>query len=869
MPNPQRYLCIHGHFYQPPRENPWLEVVEIQPSAAPYHDWNERITAECYAPNGASRLLNPENEIIRIVNNYSRMSFNFGPTLLSWLESEAPRTCRSILEADQMSQSRFGGHGSAMAQGYNHMILPLANRRDKITQIEWGLADFASRFGRQAEGMWLPEAAVDSESLDLMAERGLKFVVLSPGQCKRVRPIASPEVNPAVNPDANPVPNSNANAGANSEQAGTPPTDTAAWFSTPNNSVNPMRAYRLTLPSGRTIAAFFYHGGCSQAIAFEGLLNKGEYFYDRLINSFDPRSNEPQLIHVATDGESYGHHHRYGDMALAWMLEHVEQTGEVKLTNYGQFLEMFPPQWEAEIVENSSWSCAHGIERWRSNCGCNTHPGWSQQWRGPLRTSLDWLRDTIAPYAQRLAESFHFDLDRARNAYIDVILHRDHDPECALAPAAAKFLDEFAPQAMSLEEKQQVLKLMEMERHAQLMYTSCGWFFDEISGIETVQVMAYASRALQLAQMLFSKELAEAFPDGLEPALIERLTAAQSNLPAEGNGAQVYRSHILPMKVDLEQVATHYAISSIFTTYPEDANLLCYTAHRSAYDKFSSGRASLIVGRVLIRSKTTLASANFAFTVLHLGDHNLTAAVKPWNSERDGSHEALCAALRAAIGRADLAGVIRVIDQRFGKINDEGQQQPARTYSLTSLFQDEQRRILDLILKSTLAEVEASISTIYETQASLLHFLSESQLPKPQALLLAANFAVNTSLRRALECDPVDIAQVRTLLATADSDKIELDRQTLSYLAGTRMKESMMRLLEHAENGEYLEDALTLARTLDLFPFETRIWKAQNIWNEILKTTHTRNLPPEWTELFLELGRKLHICADCLWTDRP
>lgn len=845
MPNSQRYLCIHGHFYQPPRENPWLEAVETEPSAAPYHDWNDRITAECYAPNGASRLLNPENEIIRIVNNYSRMSFNFGPTLLSWLETEAPRTYRSILDADQMSQKRFGGHGSAMAQGYNHMIFPLANRRDKITQIEWGLADFESRYGRQAEGMWMPEAAVDSESLDLMAERGLKFVVLAPHQCKRVRPVTKPETSMSE------------------------PARQAVWFSTPNNSVNPMRAYRLALPSGRTIAAFFYHGGCSQAIAFEGLLNKGEYFYDRLISSFDPRSDEPQLVHVATDGESYGHHHRYGDMALAWMLEHVEKTDEVKLTNYGQFLEMFPPQWEAEVVENSSWSCAHGVERWRSNCGCNTHPGWSQQWRGPLRTSFDWLRDTIAPYAQKFAVSLDMDLDRARNAYISVILHRNHDPECTMAPAAEEFLAKFAPQAKSLEQKQSVLKLMEMERHAQLMYTSCGWFFDEISGIETVQVMAYASRTLQLAQSLFGDELAKAIPDGLEPSLIEQLAAAQSNVPAEDNGGQVYRTHILPMKVDLEHVATHYAISSIFTTYPEDASLLCYSVHRSTYDKYSSGRASLLVGRALIRSAITLDAATFIFTVLHLGDHNLTAAVKSWNSDQDGSHETLCNELRSAIGRADIAGVIRVIDQQFGEVNAQGQRQPARTYSLTSLFQDEQRRILDFILKATLAEVEASISTIYETQASLLHFLSQSQLPKPQALLLAANFAINTSLRRALECDPVDIAQIRSLLTAAASDKIDLDKQTLSYLAGARMKESMMQLNDHPENGEYLEDALTLARTLSLFPFETRIWKAQNIWNEILQKTQSRSLPQEWTAQFLELGRKLHICAECLWTDHP
>ncbi len=840
MSSPDRYICIHGHFYQPPRENPWLETVETQPTAAPYHDWNDRVTAECYAPNGAARIVNPENEIIRIMNNYSRISFNFGPTLLSWLESQAPRVYRSILEADHASQKRFGGHGSAMAQAYNHMILPLANRRDKITQILWGIADFQSRFGRAPEGMWLPETAVDSESLELMAEYGLTFVVLAPSQCKRVRPMAAGEK--STKPE--------------------PAWPETAWTDTPGDSVTTTRAYRVNLPSGRSIAAFFYNGACSRAIAFEGLLNKGEYFYDRLMGAFDAKTEEPQLVHVATDGESYGHHHRYGDMALAWMLEHVEQTGDARLTNYGEFLEKFPPAWEAEINENTSWSCAHGVERWRSNCGCNTHPGWSQQWRAPLRESLDWLRDRMAAYAQRAALSMGFDLDRARNGYIHVILDRNHHPDDEDSTAIADFMTEFIPQARTPELQQAALKLMELERHALLMYTSCGWFFDEISGIETVQIIAYASRVLQLAAELFGPNAAE-----LEDEFIHRLTEAQSNLPAEANGGEVYRRHILPMKVGLEQVAAHYAISSIFTSYPDDAAIFCYTVRREAYEMYNSGRARLIIGRGFVTSKITEESEMVVFAVLHLGDHNLTAAVKRWNTALEPTYAPLCDALQAAMTRADIAEVIRVIDRQFAEASAGGELQPTHTYSLTSLFQDEQRRILGLILKSTLNEVEASISAIYQTQASLLHFLSQSELPKPQALLLAANFAVNAGLRHALENDPVDAVQVRALLEVAESDKIELDRQELSYLAGARMKKSMVEMLDHMGSTEHLENALTLARTLALFPFETRIWQAQNIWNEALQKTRSKKQATDWMKQFLELGRQLHICSECLWSD--
>ncbi len=836
MATANRYVCVHAHFYQPPRENPWLEIVEVQPSAAPFHDWNDRITAECYAPNGVSRILNAENEIIRIINNYSRISFNFGPTLLSWLQDNTPRVYQSILDADAASQQRFSGHGSAMAQAYNHIILPLANRRDKITQIRWGIADFRSRFNRPPEGMWLPETAVDIESLDIMAEHGLKFVVLAPHQCKRIIPMVA---------------------------EGSAPAKFSKWTVTPGDAVNTTRAYRIKLPSGRTIAAFFYDSGRSRAIAFEGLLNSGEAFYNRLVSGFAQDSQETQLVHVATDGESYGHHHRYGDMALAWMLQHIEQTEGIQLTNYGEFLEKFPPTWEAEIEENTSWSCVHGVERWRSNCGCNTHPGWSQQWRAPLRQSLDWLRDSVDAFAQRAALSLGFDLDRARNGYINVELARSCTDTKDNLPAINTFLNEFIPQARTPESRVAALKLMELERHALLMFTSCGWFFDEISGIETVQVIAYASRVLQLAAELFGPNAAE-----LEGEFIRRLTEAKSNLPEVADGGNVYRRFVQPQKINLKQVAAHYAISSVFTAYPDEGMVFCYGVRREAFDVHSSGHARMVVGRAVITSEITEESDMVVFAVLHLGDHNLTAAIKRWSDDQNSGYQPLCDSLKAAMTRADIAEVIRLIDRQFAEPGPDGKPQPTRTYSLTSLFQDEQRRILGLILQSTLTEVEGSISAIYETQASLLHFLSQNQLPKPQALLLAANFAVNAGLRDALKSDPVDTVRIRALLVVAESDRIELDRQELGYLAGDRMKQVMLELLDHVGGDEQVENALGLARTLRLFPFDTRIWQAQNFWRQaLIQSRSTPNLAQEWTDRFLELGTQLHICSECLWND--
>src|SRR5271170_3353493 len=489
--NPERYITIHGHFYQPPRENPWLETVETQDSAAPYHDWNERITAECYAPNGAARIVNRENLIIRIINNYARISFNFGPTLLSWLEENAPRAYRHILEADRRSQLRFGGHGSAMAQVYNHIIMPLASTRDRITQIRWSIADFESRFKRKPEGMWLPETAADSESLELLANHRIRFTILAPSQCARVRPLPDKPKRKAV--------------AAAEAVDGAKTATVIPWQETPNASVDTTRPYLVRLKSGRSIAVFFYDGPRSRAIAFDGLLNSGDEFANRLMGGF--RTEPPQadgksraqLVHVATDGESYGHHHRYGEMALSWALKLIEQRGEAKLTNYGEFLKKFPPQYEAQIYEDTSWSCFHGIERWRSDCGCNGGKiGWNQKWRGPLREALDWLRDSIIPLSEKLAQGLFTDFWAARDAYIALVLARSDAAHHATAPLlnADPFLDAQAEHLLDSAERITALKLMEMQRHALLMYTSCGWFFDDISGLETVQIIAYAGRVV-------------------------------------------------------------------------------------------------------------------------------------------------------------------------------------------------------------------------------------------------------------------------------------------------------------------------------------------------------------------------------------
>jgi alpha-amylase/alpha-mannosidase (GH57 family) len=835
MPAPERYLCIHGHFYQPPRENPWLETVETQDSAAPYHDWNDRITAECYAPNGAARIVNGDNRIIRIFNNYAWISFNFGPTLLSWLKDNAPRVYRMILDADLSSRQHFSGHGSAMAQVYNHIIMPLANTRDRITQIRWGIADFESRFSRKPEGMWLSETAVDTETLELLAQQEIKFVVLAPSQCARVRPLAPTE--PVAAKDA---------AGSSASNGASAKAKEIPWSDKGDSSVDTTQPYLVRLSNGRSIAVFFYDGPRSRAIAFEGLLNDGENFARRLLSGFND-SSRPQLVHVATDGESYGHHHRYGEMALAFALRWVAAEGHAKITNYGEYLAKFPPTQEARIVENTSWSCAHGVERWRSNCGCNGgHQGWDQKWRAPLREALDWLRDTVAPLVQAKARDLFPDLDRARNAYIQVVL----DPEKRDA-----FLALYGSPTLTRDQHTAALEIMELERHAMLMYTSCGWFFDEISGIETVQIIAYASRVLQLAASLFGEAGAP-----LEEEFVRRLGEAKSNLPDLKDGAGIYNTYVRNMAVGLEQVAAHYAISSIFKTYGNRSDLFCYTITRHAYEVVSSGRGRTVMGQAHVCSNLTEEQKTVQFAVLHFGDQNITAAVKAYDDSQAKAFADFVQTVRTAVIRADFPTVIRLFDHYF----------PGPSYSIQSLFRDEQLRIVDLILKATLSEVEDSLITIYRDQSALLHFLSQSHLPRPQALTLAANFAINAGLRRALETDPIDAIELRSYLGLARADQVTLDKPLLGYIADHKMKRAMVdvqqELAEGTDRMEALENALLVASTISELPFDLNLWQAQNLWYDLYrKMGHACSLDPtSWCRKFFELGKLMRISVEDL-----
>jgi alpha-amylase/alpha-mannosidase (GH57 family) len=774
-----KYLCIHCHFYQPPRENPWLEQIELQDSAYPYHDWNERITAECYGPNLAARILDDRQRITRIVNNYSKISFNFGPTLLSWAAEHASDIYRGLIQADQKSQQQFSGHGSAIAQAYNHIIMPLANSRDKRTQIRWGYEDFVSRFGRAPEGMWLSETAVDIETLDLMAEAGISFTILAPHQAKAIRPLSG-----------------------------------GPWQDVTGAKIDPRRSYLCKTPSGRALNVFFYDGPISRAVAFEKLLDNGEKFAGRLLSGLADNYPGAQLAHIATDGETYGHHHRHGEMALAYALDHIETKKTARITNYGEFLQLSPPAWEVEIYERTAWSCVHGVERWRSNCGCNAgRAGWNQNWRKPLREALDWLRDWAIPRFDALGKTLLRDPWAARDAYISVVLNREPS-------VRERFGKEHFTRELSAAEQVLVWKLMELQRHAMLMYTSCGWFFDDLSGIETVQVIQYAGRVVQLAEQLFG--------ESIEAAFLEKLALARSNLAEYGSGADVYKRYVKPSMVDLEKVAAHYSISSLFAPYGERTDIFSYTAKRLDYHTRDAGKMRMALGQASFTSKVTEECEILTFWVVHFGDHHVAGGIKQFDGA--SAYQNLMESISDAFSRVDIPEVVRLLDRRFGE----------KTYSLRSLFRDEQRRIVGIILSGTVAEAETAYLQLYEHHAALMRFLSSLGTPMPREFTAAVEYALNGLLRRACASEELDGERVRSLLREAQASGASLDKTTLEFLLRHKLEILSRHFMTNPSRIEGLERLKKALEITGQMPFPVNLWSVQNDVYALQSTLYPR-----------------------------
>jgi len=807
------YITIHGHFYQPPRENPYLDAVERQPSAEPFHDWNARIHHECYRPNAFARVFNDQGHIVRIVNNFEYLSFNIGPTLINWLEQHDPETYKRILDADRRSCARLNGHGNAIAQVYNHIIMPLANDRDKLTQIRWGKADFRSRFGREPEGMWLAETAIDAATLTALVHEGIKFVILAPSQAWRCRPIPTAQ-----------HPNPNWQTVEKGEIDATCP---YRWFLRPEtdpDNVKPQTdgAASPTDQSGHAPVAdlpyidlFFYDGPISGDMGFSDVLKSSNFLAARVGKAVRHDNRPCQLISVATDGETFGHHKKDAEKTLAYAFAHVFPQQGWTVTNFAHYLSLVPPTWEVELKPVTAWSCAHGVGRWQDDCGCASEKGvWHQRWRRPLREALNWLRDQLIEIYEVQGRTLFRDPWAARDAYIEVI--RDRRPETGL-----KFLATHAARDLTIAEQVQAFSLLEMQRHALLMFTSCGWFFEELSRLEGTQILRYAARALELAAEVAGASLAAEFSD--------RLGLAPSNLQEYKDGAGVYRKLVQPFQIGWEQIAAQYAISTLFGDRVEivptpggglaarsqlgwpyqdidpilqsllDAQVVapnhcaasihlhyCYYVRSLDHQVQRIGTLQLAVGEIQALSNLTWESRHLCYAVLHLGGWELQCCLQPFSSR--AAYNQMKDALFAALNQASASSLILVLNQHF-----EGQ-----TYNLADLPAEERHRVMQRLSEDTLRYLDQLYRQVYQGNYGMLLAFQREELAVPQELQVAAEVALTHRTQVCLDSLIAQMIQFPRLLEPEATSMIAGSpvAQSLNTFARSELGKSLLAELE-------------------------------------------------------------------------
>ncbi|MGQ9920946.1 MAG: DUF3536 domain-containing protein [Desulfobacca sp.] len=693
----QVYVVVHGHFYQPPRENPWIEEIELEESAYPFPNWNARITRECYTPNTCARIRDDQLRVIDIVNNFQYMNFNLGPTLIAWLAAQAPVTYERILAADAESVARLG-FGNAIAQAYNHIILPLANARDRQTEILWGLQDFRHRFGRPAEAMWLPETAVNLEVLEDLAGQGMKYVILSPWQARRVRPLRG-----------------------------------GPWQDVSDGSIDTTQAYRCFLGPETSAGSrpfldiFFYDGQTAAELSFGDLLSDSGRFLQHLGAKLRPDRAGPQLLSVATDGETFGHHKAFGEMGLAYALATLCPQRDWMVTNYRAFLDLQPPLAEVEISlgpegKGSSWSCAHGVGRWEKDCGCHTGggPGWHQKWRQPLRQAFDLLNEKLAQIYTQEGSRYLQDPWAARNDYIQVILNR--------SPASrAAFFQRHGTPGMTPADQVQALQLLEMQRHVLLMYTSCGWFFADLSGLETLQVMKYAARALQLGQRFTQEDL--------EGPFLAILAEAKSNIPEMGTGRDLYLKKVKPAVITYPKLVNHFSITLMNDPERRPAPAIFhYRPELLQYEEKSHGGLELACGRVRLTSGITQETQTLGYATLFMGSYLYRTQVREGQSETEFA--AMVELLFRTLHDAP-ENIVTVMADYF--------QGPY--YAVNDMFKKEKREILRQSLQKVQEETELELGRGFREVQPVLYTMAREGFVIPRIFKLAAFTTLRRSIR--------------------------------------------------------------------------------------------------------------------------
>jgi alpha-amylase/alpha-mannosidase (GH57 family) len=789
------FVAIHGHFYQPPREDPWLEIIETEGSAHPFHDWNERIALECYRPNAHARILDGKGKILEIINNYSSLSFNFGPTLFVWLEKHFPSVYQKILDADREGLRRFG-HGNAIGQVYNHIIMPLANDRDKETEVLWGMADFEKRFHRKPEALWLPETAVNHATLRVLTKYGMRYLILSPFQASRARPFGGKK-----------------------------------WADVSQGRIDTTQPYRCFIhdASGKKlldqfIDIFFYNGIISKEVAFGDLLKDGNNFSNRFAQFYQESRERPQLIHIATDGETYGHHMKFGDMALAYALDKGFPARGFELINYAAFLKRFPPVHEVEVEEGpkgegTSWSCSHGVGRWKEDCGCSTggKPGWNQKWRKPLREALDRLRDELSQVFEREGGNIFQGVWEARNGYIEVILNRS--PE-----GIKNFFDQYG--AKSLDEKDRIkgLKLLEIQRHALQMYTSCGWFFNDLAGIETIIVLQHAARAIQIAEECMGGEIEKKF--------LQHLSEAKSNLPEEGKGDQVYLRLVKPKWVTPEKVVNHYAITSLFNG-EDGQKIFSYRIEKIHHERMEKEEKLLVIGQVRVTSDVIPESREFLFGLIP----STKEVFRTWVSERkEGlSFNTFKEKAQESFGKGE-EEMAKVLTSLLGD----------RFFTVQDIFKEERQAIFQKLIQKEFDEHCQIYADLFDRTKQAVEALSKEGLEIPYEIRVAAEVTLSNRLFQEIHGLKRDFkktkekGEIDRIMEEAKERGYHLRREK-SFLVLNEMFMERMNALQEAKGSdlshqsERVEEVLTLLSLIRRWGFEISLEEAQNLMGQILE----------------------------------
>jgi alpha-amylase/alpha-mannosidase (GH57 family) len=798
------FAAIHGHFYQPPRENPWIEAVEEEESAHPFHDWNERITFECYRPNAYARIVDDQRKILDLNNNYASLSFDFGPTLLSWLEKKFPVVYQKIIEADQEGVRR-SGQGQAIAHTYDHIIMPLANERDKETEVLWGIADFEKRFHRKPEAMWLPETAVNYSTLRMLIRHGMKYLLLSPFQALRTRPLGGKK-----------------------------------WTDISQGRIDPTQPYRCLLKdesgkkhSDQFIDLFFYDGAISKEVAFGDLLKDGNVFSEQLAQAYQSSKNRPQLIHIATDGETYGHHKKFGDMALAYALkEGIASTG-LEIIHYGNFLKRYPSVSEVEIDEGpkgegTSWSCAHGVGRWKEDCGCSTggKPGWNQKWRKPLREALDLLRDELGTVFEIEGGKIFKDVWEARNGYIDVIL--DRSPE-----TLNLFFDRFGTKDLNGGGRIKGLELLEMQRHALQMYASCGWFFADLAGIETIIILQRAARAIQLAQELTGKDL--------EGVFLDHLSKAKSNLPEMGKGDQVYQRLAKSRSVTPDKVVNYFALSSLLDGEDGEKKIFSYRVEKIHHEKLGEEKDLLMIGQIRMTSEIIPEVKEFLFGLISSDKY----IFRTWVSEcKDGlEFRTLKERSIGSLGKGE-EEMARTLTSFFGD----------RVLTIREVFKEDRQVFLEKLIENEAKEHRRCYAELYDNTKATVEALAKEGLKIPYEICVAAEVTLAGRLLHEVEGlrtdfeGTVERGEIDKIIGIARQHNYRLNVEKPVLILSGLLKEKMENLKgiltqfqsqsplpEEKLKAGRVEEVIKLLDLAEKWGFVLQKDEAQGLMNEMLK----------------------------------